>query len=96
MSERKINLEEILNAKNLHSYYYPYGDFKQKMIHDIDCKFCAYEEEVLQAMKEACRQVLELASENAKMIILIDEENDIIEEANIDKESITNTINQVE
>ena len=40
------------------------------------------------------RQSLETAAENARMTLLVDEENDIIEEANIDKQSITNTFEQ--
>ena len=41
------------------------------------------------------KQLLELAAENAEMILLVDEENDIIEEASINKQSILDTINQV-
>lgn len=44
---------------------------------------------------EFAKEVLELAAENAKMRILIDDDNDIIEEANIDKQSILDTINQI-
>lgn len=41
------------------------------------------------------KQLLELAAENAEMILLIDEENDIVEEASIDKQSILDTIKQI-
>lgn len=88
MSEKKINLEKILNAKNLHTYYYPNGDFKQKMIHDDDCAFCKYEIEVLEAMIEFGKQLLELAAENAQ--------TEGGETGFVNKQSIVNTIDQVE
>ena len=51
---------------------------------------------ILKAMLDFGKQLLELAAENAEMILLVDEENDIIEEASINKQSILDTINQVE
>ena len=51
---------------------------------------------ILDAMKDLSEQILEIAAENAEMILLVDEENDIIEEASINKQSILDTINQVE
>jgi hypothetical protein len=53
-------------------------------------------EYVLQAMKEACRQTLELAAENSKVIF--DDYDDFLngnETYITDKDSILNTINQV-
>ena len=63
---------------------------------ETDCDYCYTKESILFSMKMACQKLLELAAENAKMKLLIDEENDIIEEATIDKQSILDTIKQVE
>ena len=52
MSERKIILEEILHSKS---------DTKT-----LSEEFVYHEFQIIQAMKEACKQVLELAAENAK------------------------------
>lgn len=50
----------------------------------------------LSAMKEACKQTLELAAENADLIETIEEDEKIItREIIINKESIINTINQI-
>lgn len=101
MSERKINLEEILdgvkleNGATFSSYISKNGD-----IYRI----------VKIAMKEACRQTLELAAENAEL-----EERDYRKNPTkisnygeevcseyegiyygVDKQSILSTINQVE
>lgn len=80
MSERKINLEEILN----------------------DCVYIDDEIKpmVRNAMREACRQILELAAENAEV-----DEHEVAESIHggpgytyyeVDKQSILNTINQIE
>lgn len=67
MSERKVNLEEILK---------------------LYCNVAEYDKEtILKAIKHACTQILELAAENAE----VHEELFIV-----DKQSILNTINQVE
>ena len=50
MSERTINLEEILN----------------KELNILSISVEQIEKSALKAMKEACKQVLELAAENAK------------------------------
>lgn len=76
MSERKINLKEILET---HSSIYdefpmPYSG-------------------VIAAMKEACKQVLELAAENAQTTEIYFGIGHSIE---IDKQSILDTINQIE
>lgn len=52
-------------------------------------------QEEYSAMKEACRQALELASENA--VAYCDYDRDMLTgDATIDKQSILNTINQIE
>lgn len=100
MSDRKVNLEEILTTKFPHLNGYkpwetvePYiGNHKYIEIGSI------YE-----LMKEACRQVLELAAENAKLgyiRTLVDdpkEGDDAYKNFPIvDKESILNIINLIE
>ena len=40
------------------------------------------------------RQALETAADKAKMTLLVDDENDIVQEANINKQSITNTFEE--
>ena len=91
MSERKINLKEILFTEvdkmredfpdiNLYS--------NEEMKNSPEWKY------YMNAMKEACKQVLELASENAKVIK--NEHTLQILSNLIDKQSILNTINQVE
>ena len=75
MSERKINLEEILN----------------KELNILSISVEQIEKSALKAMKEACKQVLELAAENATY--------DFTENGRgiyVDKQSIIDTINQVE
>ena len=71
MSERKVNLEEILEK---HGQMFIKNSVK-------------HPDYIMDAMKEACRQTLELAAENAE----VHEELFIV-----DKQSIINTINQVE
>ena len=93
MSERKVNLEEILNQIYDKEYRSNY-----KTEYSKQC--------ILQAMKEACRQILELAAENAEVRVT---ENALIEEgscyttyddgvisATSDKQSILDTIKQIE
>ena len=82
MSERKINLEEIIlnvygckTMDELRNYMGEYGSVA--MIKDC--------------MKEACRQTLELAVEN--VVIEYDEGGAT---GFVDKESILDTINQIE
>lgn len=60
MSERKIILEEILHSKS---------DTKT-----LSEEFVYHEFQIIQAMKEACKQVLVLASENVDNIIENSEE----------------------
>jgi len=83
MSERKINLEEILlvNIKKVYTELKPVEDFCQRdRIISIN------------AMKEACRQIVELVAENAELNYGEDEGQCIT----IDKQSILDTIKQIE
>ena len=57
MSERKINLEQILISKLEENST---EDFDLKIISKLHFIACYY------AMEEACKQVLELAAENAE------------------------------
>jgi len=79
MSERKINLERILN-KHL----------ANKIILEVDWDDMSL---IKNAMKEACRQTLELATENATYNRSVLENLNYVQ---IDKQSILNTINQIE
>ena len=75
MSERKVNLEEILEKH-------------RQMFIKNSVKHPDY---IIDAMKEACRQTLELAAENA-----FAEEGVIGYSWEVNQESILNTIKQVE
>ena len=83
----KINLKEILN----HVYDKEYrSSFKT-----------AYSEQcILEAMREACTQILERAAENAKYEVCQDDDGQEswIHKSNIfiDKRSILDTINEIE
>ena len=84
MSERKINLEEILN----------------KELNILSISVEQIEKSALKAMKEACKQVLELAAENAKAEIHTEWEGNTGSEyytdyAVVNKQSILDTINLV-
>lgn len=94
MSERKINLEEILlkNIKKIYTELKPVEDFcnRDRII-------------AINAMKEACKQTLELAAENAETrhnyYYKWDEEDRIpygVDVITISKQSILNTIKQIE
>ena len=92
MSERKVNLEEISN----------------NIVATGALANPNYKRSILDAMKEACRQILELAAENAKINWV---ENNVEMESdtdfsfrdndgnwckiNINEQSIFNTIKQV-
>lgn len=97
MSERKINLEEIL-IKEIRRVY---GEFKP--VED----FCERDKTIAKrAMKEACRQIVELVAENADLNYCENEWE--VPEGTIntgdsqygyhyiDKQSILNTIKQIE
>lgn len=94
--EKKINLEEILLdvvVGNNNSF-------------DLEIEY-KITQDVILSMKEACRQVLELAAENASLTCYNDEDakeyniekfDSFTADVNIriNKQSILNTINQVE
>jgi hypothetical protein len=78
---KKINLEEILNSNCTIDL------LKSRSVHTS----------ILIAMKEAIRQTLELAAENANTEKQIISEIGVLKRIGVvDKQSITNTINQVE
>ena len=81
----KINLKEILNHVYDEEFRYNY-----KIEYSEQC--------ILKAMKESCNQVLKLAADNAKMDVVVLRRDEIaIEFGNvINKQSILNTINEVE
>ena len=81
----KINLKEILNRVYDKEYRSSY-----KTEYSEQC--------ILEAMKEACKQVLEIAAENAKMDVVVLRQDEIAIEFGdvINKQSILNTINEVE
>lgn len=97
MSERKINLEQILISKLEENST---EDFDLKIISKLHFIACYY------AMEEACKQVLELAAENAECKLKNKIECDSYQLENgfvignnaivINKQSILNTINQIE
>ena len=80
---KKINLEEILNQH-----------LKYKIVLELDDDDLML---IKVAMKDACNQVLELAAENAE-ISRSDWNHDsqIYETEEVNKQSILNTINQIE
>lgn len=85
---KQINLEKIL-----------YDELSDNMMNVIDNNE-NMKEWILDAMKEACKQVLELATENASAKIEIQWSGNTGTEycdeyAIVDKQSILNTINQI-
>lgn len=76
MSNKKVNLEEI------------YNQFEYLSRVETDSSNIDYKGNMIKAMKEACRQTLELAAENAETIW----GQTIVK---VDKQSILDTINQV-
>ena len=91
MSERKINLEQILISKLKENST---EDFDLQIISKLHFIACYY------AMEEACKQVLELAAENAKAEIHTEWEGNTGSEyytdyAVVNKQSILDTINLV-
>lgn len=93
MQETKINLEEIYNR----------FDYISRV--ETDSSNIDFKGNMIKAMKEACRQTLELAAENAKIIVVeggFMEINRGMETESyptkyvINKQSILDTINQIE
>ena len=80
MSEKKIKLEEILKNELIPIVF----------SNSPEMTFNA----TIRAMKEACKQVLELAAENATAGLF--ETDDSLGEIIVNKQSILNTIKQVE
>lgn len=103
MLERKINLEEILIQENRKAFNEEgYSNYFTAIQHSI----------IQKAMKEACKQVLEAAAENADMIgetqhnngapdkyenfVYVIDSNGPDYGYTVNKQSILNTINQIE
>lgn len=89
MPERKINLEEILTKvfePSPQDCSTPSQDLQLAVTLNPDIS------RIKEAMKEACRQTLELAAEKAKLYFTDLEQTEV----DIDKQSILNTINQIE
>lgn len=82
---KKINLEEI------------YNQFEYLSRVETDSSNIDYKGSMIKAMKEACRQTLELAAENAATIDVgtITDEGWMAYDI-VDKQSILDTINQIE
>lgn len=84
--EKKINLEEIINKQ----YNYPWVD-----------KFLPHSEKqkLLSGVMDACRQVLQLAAENAKLndytSFCVGNKYKPHKSPAVDKQSILDTINQI-
>ena len=85
----KINLEEILlkNIKKIYMEFMPIEDFcnRDRII-------------AINAMKEACQEILKLAAENVeiKENFTVDDKAFVLNEYVINKQSILDTINQIE
>lgn len=93
--EKKVNLEEILSVifePDSQDFTTPTQDLQLAITLNPDLNRIKW------AMHEACRQVLELASENGvveyKTTYMDKNQNEVIQ-VGVDKQSITNTINQV-
>lgn len=99
--EKKINLEEILfNSK--------FKDLNEREKQSIKNGLVTFNfDEIIWAIKESCRRVLELAAENATLLegeedigktYLMEQYNTFYEDVlfTVNKESILNTINQIE
>ena len=82
MTERKINLEQILISKLEENST---EEFDLQIISKLHFIACYY------AMEEACKQVLELAAENATYNYTENGRG-----IYVDKQSILDTINQIE
>lgn len=84
MSERKVNLVKILKKQ-------------YNLNRDEDGNEIYYQWEILIAIKEACRQVLELAAENAETEKEMLPECGVLKSVGVvNKQSILDTINQIE
>ena len=91
MSERKINLSKILEAKNKLAFEEGYSNYFTAAQRNI----------IFKAMEESIKQSLELAAENAKTREMTELWSGQVWDDGplpicIDKQSILDTINQVE
>lgn len=89
MSERKINLSKILEAKNNLAFEEGYSNYFTAAQRNI----------IFKAMEESIKQAIELAAENANVIEKckfneLHLENDF--EIIVNKQSILNTLEQIE
>lgn len=89
MSERKINLDRILEAKNNLAFEEGYSNYFTAAQRNI----------IFKAMEESIKQAIELAAENANVIEKckfneLHLENDF--EIIVNKQSILNTLEQIE
>ena len=82
MSSDKINLEEILKKELI---LIVFGGSPELTFNAT-----------IKAMKEACRQTLELAAENARGKILPMTKTGVLNYSEVDKQSILDTIKQIE
>lgn len=48
--EEEVAAHEVLDSFGLHSYYSP-TDEPDRKIHDRDCRFCEFEDKVIEAME---------------------------------------------
>ena len=85
----KINLEKIIRSHFNAAYYDSIADL-------IDER--ATTDDITDIIKEVCRQVLERAADNAKSdVVVVREDETAIEFGSvINKQSILNTINEIE
>lgn len=98
MSERKINIEEILLQNHFHILD------TLKKIYSPDTHTESMYERLMNGIKDVCEKTLELAAENAKLVEITEypfmptlkgEFKEIVIKA-IDKQSILGTIKQIE
>ena len=80
---KTINLKEILISKNREAFV------NDKFSNYFTAAQCSI---ITKAMKQACKQTLEIAAENAETI----KEFDFEENPKVNKQSILRTINQIE
>ena len=96
MSERKINLEEILLQNHFHILD------TLKNVYSPDTYTENMYERLINGINDICKQLLELAAENAdvkaisEMISISNGADFNIQKMVVDKQSIIDTINQVE
>ena len=88
MSERKINLEEILLQNHFHILD------TLKNVYSPDTHNKNMYERLMNGINDICKQLLELAAENATADLF--ETDDSLGEIIVNKQSILNTIKQVE